>query len=80
MLLFWMTPIVYPKAKAEGVFQLFLDLNPLTHMVESYRFAFFGSPEISLLGLAYWMAFSLIVYFVGRTVLTRTRRELVDLL
>ncbi|HUV14221.1 MAG TPA: ABC transporter permease [Acidobacteriota bacterium] len=80
MLLFWMTPIVYPKAKAEGAFQLILDLNPLTHMVEWYRFAFFGSPEVSLPGLAYWVAFSLMIFVIGRTVLTRTRRELVDLL
>jgi ABC-type polysaccharide/polyol phosphate export permease len=80
MLLFWLTPIVYPKAKAEGVFELVLNLNPLTHMVEWYRFAFFGSPGVSVSGLAYWTAFSLVLLLMGRTVLNRTRRELVDLL
>lgn len=80
MALFWLTPIVYPKAKAGGLFELVLNLNPLTHMVEWYRFSFFGNPEPSLQGLAYWVAFSFVAFFLGRTVLRQTRRELLDLL
>jgi lipopolysaccharide transport system permease protein len=80
MLVFWMTPIVYPKELAPtAVFQLLLNLNPFTHMVEIYRFVFLGSPPPSLAGLGYWLLFSIAVYYLGYFVLRRTQRELVDL-
>jgi ABC-type polysaccharide/polyol phosphate export permease len=80
MLFFWMTPIVYPKGRAPEGFQQFLNLNPLTHMVEAYRYVLLGSPIPSWLGLAYWAVFSLAVYFLGRFILGRLRSSLVDLL
>ena len=80
MLMFWITPIVYPKNRATGLFQTLLNCNPLTHMVEAYRFVFLGNPTPSAWGVLYWIMFSFGAYLVGQFVLRRTRRELVDLL
>lgn len=80
MFLFWMTPIVYPKSRAPELFQFFLNLNPLTHMVEAYRYTLFGTAAPSFLGIAYFGAFALVSVLLGRTVLNRTRQDLVDLL
>jgi ABC-type polysaccharide/polyol phosphate export permease len=80
MLLFWMTPIVYSKSRAPETFQRLLDLNPLTHMVESYRYALLGDPVPSSLGLLYWAAFSLFALLAGRFILMKLRTSLVDLL
>lgn len=80
MLLFWMTPIIYSKGRAPETFQLLLDMNPLTHMVEAYRYALLGDPIPSSLGLAYWALFSIISYFLGRFILMRLRTSLVDML
>lgn len=79
MLAFWMTPIVYPKSKAGEAFLWLLNLNPLTHMVELYRFVFLGDPIPSLPGVLYWLFFCLGVYYLGYFILRRTRNELVDL-
>src|SRR5690606_37803337 len=79
MLLFWMTPMVYPKSQAPAVFQWILDLNPLTHMVAAYRFALLGYPDLATGGVVYWLAFSLVLALVGASILKRTRKELVDL-
>ena len=76
-LLFWVTPIIYPKEKAGGAFRVLLDWNPLTHMVEGYRLAYLGSPSPSLMGLLYWCLFSLAVYWAGKAILRRTRSQLV---
>ena len=78
MLLFWMTPIIYPKSHAPEAFQSILDLNPLTHMVEGYRYALLGDPVPSLLGLLYWTLFCVAAYFLGRTILNRLRPSLLD--
>ena len=80
MLFFWVTPIVYPRSRAPEPYRFLLALNPLTHMVEAYRFAFLGAPEPSLWGLVYWGVLSLGFYRLGRFVLDRTRNQLVDLL
>lgn len=80
MLFFWITPIVYPKARAPGAFRWVLDLNPLTHMVEAYRYAFIGNPLPSWPGVAYWVLFSIGVTLAGGRILKRSRRDLVDLI
>ena len=80
MLFFWVTPIVYPRSRAPEPYQFLLFLNPLTHLVEAYRFAFLGAPEPSPWGLLYWAAVSVGFYRLGRYVLDRTRNQLVDLL
>ncbi len=80
MFLFWVTPMVYAKSRAPEAFRWVLNLNPLTHMVEAYRFVFLGSPKPSLPGLAYWIAFCLASYYCGIFILRRTRNELVDLI
>jgi lipopolysaccharide transport system permease protein len=80
MLLFWTTPMVYPKSIAPAPFSWLLNLNPLTHMVEAYRFVFFGQPSPSLIGIAYWLSASVAVYYLGKFVLRRTRNDLVDLI
>ncbi len=79
MFLFWLTPIVYPKTIVPATYLPLLDLNPLTHMVEAFRFAVFGEPSLQWWGLAYWAALSgLSVWFGGR-LLRRSRRDLLDL-
>ncbi len=79
MIFFWITPIVYPKTRAPGSLRWILDLNPLTHMVEAYRWTFMGNPAPSTVGIAYWVAFSVVSVLLGNLVLSRTRRHLVDL-
>jgi lipopolysaccharide transport system permease protein len=80
MLLFWTTPMVYPKSIAPAPFSWLLNLNPLTHMVEAYRFVFFGQPAPSPIGIAYWLSASVGFYYLGNFVLRRTRKDLVDLI
>ena len=80
MFMFWVTPMVYSKMMAPEPFRWILNLNPLTHMVETYRFVFLRGSLPSLVGLAYWLFFSIAAYHLGCFILRRTRTELVDLI
>ncbi len=80
MLFFWITPIVYPRTRAPGASVWILNLNPLTHMVEAYRFVFLGNPVPSTPGVVYWVLFSIGAPLFGAFILKRTRRDLVDLI
>jgi lipopolysaccharide transport system permease protein len=78
--LFWSTPIVYSKANLHPTFQLILNLNPLTHMVEFYRYTLIGADAPEPIGLLYWGLAGFGLYAVGRAALERTRQDLVDLI
>ena len=80
MLAFWITPIIYPKSGVPELWRWCLNLNPLTHMVELYRFVFLGDPTPLAAGLLYWLLFCVGAYSLGIFVLRRTRNDLVDLI
>jgi lipopolysaccharide transport system permease protein len=80
MFLFWLTPIVYPKSVVPADYVFLLDLNPLTHMVEAFRSATFGTPGFPSWGIVYWVVVSCILWLLGSRLLRRTRSEILDLL
>lgn len=78
--LFWATPIVYSKDKLAEPFTLILDLNPFTHLLESYRWILIGDPAPSPWGVSYWLACCFIIYFAGSIVLRRSKPVILDLI
>ncbi len=79
MFVFWLTPIVYSRSFLPRPFDLLLAANPLTHLIEAYRFAFFGTPALSPAGLLYWAVFALVTLGAGAAVLRRSRPQILDL-
>lgn len=76
---FWLTPIVYPPGQAPQSFSWILEANPLTHMVEAYRYALLGQSLPGLAGLAYWAAVSIAFTALGSLMLRRGRGQILDL-
>ena len=79
MFLFWLTPIVYPKDAVPDEYLWLLNLNPLTHIVEAFRFAMFGQPAFPVSGLIYWAVLTGIILFLGIWMLSRSRSDILDL-
>ncbi|GAB4246830.1 MAG: ABC transporter permease [Acidobacteriota bacterium] len=79
MFLFWGTPIVYPKSSVPEPFLSVLELNPLTHMVDAFRYSFFGENPPEPWGIIYWAAASLLLLVLGLRLLRQTRAEVLDL-
>ncbi|HSR69764.1 MAG TPA: ABC transporter permease [Acidobacteriota bacterium] len=75
---FWTTPIVYQRSFTPSELGRLLSLNPLTHMVEAYRWALLGQPSLSWTGLAYWVGCTLLLLALGLWVFKATRRQIVD--
>ena len=64
-MLFYVTPILYtPETFPEGLMWL-LKLNPLTHLMISYRNIFFYHRNPGIDGLIIVFAFSVILFFAG---------------
>jgi len=81
-LMAWMylTPIIYPEQVVPARFRPWLELNPFTTLVRSYRrVTLEGSPP-DFAGLAYFTAVALCVFLLGYWWFARTRKNFADVI
>ena len=76
----WMyaTPIIYPISQISAGKQIYILLNPMTSIVEAFKYAFLGTGACSISGLAYSFIFMLILLFIGTVVFNRMEKNSVD--
>ncbi len=78
-LLMYATPIAYPLSFLNGKsYAAWVAWNPLTPIVEAFRFALFGSGTIDSNGLLFSGSFILIVLFLGLIIFSRVERSFMD--
>ena len=64
-LFMYATPVVYPLSSVSGNFRLLILANPLTSIVETFRFGFLGTGTVSVWYLLYSFVFMLITLVIG---------------
>lgn len=77
----WMyaTPVVYPLSIAEEGWQkALLLLNPVTPVMELFRFMLLGQGRISKLGLCWSTGFAILVLFCGVILFNRIEKNFMD--
>lgn len=78
-LLMYVTPIVYPlsfiKSKSYGKWIVW---NPLTPIVESWKYALFGHGSFDIGGLLYSAVFIIIVLFFGLLIFSKVEKTFMD--
>ena len=77
-LLMYATPVIYPLSTIPNKYQFWFKLNPLTHIIETFKTAFLGSGTFSLNGLLYAGVFTLIILFLGVLVFNKTEQNFMD--
>ena len=80
LLMAWMylTPIIYPESIVPERFRKFIDLNPFTSLVRSYRRIFLDSLAPDWTGLAYFAVVALLIFIFGYWWFARTRKSFAD--
>jgi lipopolysaccharide transport system permease protein len=76
----WMyaTPVIYPVSAVPEQLQPLIRLNPLTPIVESFRYAYLGAGTVSTPSLIYSGVFTLIVLLIGVLLFNRTEATFMD--
>ena len=76
----WMyaTPIIYPVSSIPERFQRLILLNPITPVVEAFRFAFLGTGAFSWGMLAYSFGFMIVVVLTGIIIFNRVETTFMD--
>ncbi len=75
---FYLTPIVYPAAQVPARFRGWIELNPLTSLVELYRQAFLGGRVALVPGTAALALAAAVLLFAGFLLFRRLKTAFVD--
>jgi lipopolysaccharide transport system permease protein len=76
----WMyaTPVIYPASSIPQRFQILIQANPLTPIVEVFRYAFMGAGTANLYSLLYSFGFMLVVLLIGVVIFNRVEATFMD--
>ena len=80
-LLQYVTPVIYPLsflATRSPKYVFLIRLNPLTSVVEAFRYAFLGSGSVDLLQLGYSLAIMVVAIVVGAVIFNRVEATFMD--
>jgi lipopolysaccharide transport system permease protein len=77
-LLMYMTPIVYPLSEVPATYRPIVMANPITPIVEAFRYAYLGVGTISAAHLTYAAIFAAAILFTGILIFNRIERTFMD--
>jgi len=80
VLMAWMylTPIIYPETIVPEAYRPFINLNPFTPLIRSYRRIMLDGTAPDWVGLGYFSAFALFAFVLGYWWFARTRKNFAD--
>lgn len=77
-LLMYGTPVIYPTSSLPEKYQWLIEANPMTAVIETFRYGFLGAGNFSWGALGYTTAVSTIVIVLGLIVFNRTEKSFMD--
>jgi lipopolysaccharide transport system permease protein len=77
-LLMYATPVIYPSSIIPEKFKWIIQINPLTPLIESFRFIFLGSDQISWWQLIYCFVFTIVLFVIGLVLFNKTEKTFMD--
>jgi lipopolysaccharide transport system permease protein len=77
-LLMYATPIIYPLSTIKSKYHWLFQANPMTSIIETFRYSFLGTGTFSLMMLGYSFLFMFVVMFFGVIIFNRVERSFMD--
>ncbi|GAB3513138.1 ABC transporter permease [Spirosoma knui] len=77
-LLMYATPVILPLSAVPAKYKLVMLLNPMTGVIEAFRYSFLGTGAFSSLLVLYSAGFALVVFLLGLAVFNRTEKNFMD--
>jgi lipopolysaccharide transport system permease protein len=77
------TPVIYPLSVMEGNYKKYMWLiqaNPLTAVLETFKFGFLGQGMFSWFALGYSFFFTIVVLLIGIVIFNRVERSFMDVI
>jgi lipopolysaccharide transport system permease protein len=77
-LLMYATTVIYPLSSAPAKYKWLISANPMTAIIETFRYGFLGHGSFSWGMLGYSTGFAVIVLAAGMIIFTKVERNFVD--
>lgn len=78
-LLMYATPIIYPLSKVkDSKYGWLIELNPMTSVIETFKYGFLGSGTFSWTHLVYSGLFTTVLLFLGLLIFSKVEKSFTD--
>lgn len=77
-LMMYATPVIYPVSSIPEKYQFYILLNPLTPILEGFKYAFLGVGHFSYDSLLYSVGFTFTLLLFGLIIFHQTERSFID--
>jgi lipopolysaccharide transport system permease protein len=77
-LLMFATPVIYPTSSIPSQYQTLIQFNPMSPVVEAFRYAYLGAGTVNPGQLAYSFGFMLLVIVLGVIIFNRVEATFMD--
>jgi lipopolysaccharide transport system permease protein len=77
-LLMYATTVIYPLSAAPIKYKKWIELNPMTGIIEAFRYSFLGKGEFSTWSIGYSSIVTMVILFFGIIIFNRTERSFID--
>jgi lipopolysaccharide transport system permease protein len=77
-LLMYAAPVIYPMSAIPEKYQWIIIANPMTSIIELFRYSFLGAGSFTMGGLIYTVVFTVVVFFLGLVIFNKTEKNFMD--
>jgi lipopolysaccharide transport system permease protein len=77
-LLMYASPIIYPLSAAPEKYRTIIMLNPLSGLIETFRYGFLGSGTFFSGAFFYSIIFTIIIFLIGLVVFNKVEKNFID--
>ena len=77
-LMMYTTTVIYPLSATPEKYKHIIEFNPMTGIIEAFRYSFLGKGEFSSWSIGYSSLITLLVLFFGIIIFNKTEKSFVD--
>lgn len=77
-LFMYATPVIYPLSTISNKYKFLIELNPLTAIVENFRYAFLGIGSFNIGALGYSCVIIGMLLIIGTIIFNRVQKGFMD--
>jgi len=77
-LLMYATPVILPLSAVPDKYKFIMLVNPMTGIIETFKFSFFGMGALQWGLLAYSSVFTVFIFLTGLVIFNRTEKNFMD--
>ncbi len=77
-LLMYATPVIYPLSELPEKYRIYVAANPMTPVIETFRYAYLGAGSYDIMHLGYSFVFMMVVLFIALLIFNKVEKSFMD--